>query len=201
MSLLDTAAIVTTNGEGYRQDPYKDTKGIWTWGVGRNLEANPITADEWAKITAASKTLRERPQPMPNLAQTLTILSPKNGFISEQFAHDFARDYLMRELQRVSSIMSKESPFFDKLSDQRKVVLIDMGYNMGPRFWNDWPNFTKQLSTEDFMSASKNMLTTLWAQQVGSNPPSPMNPRGQRAWYLSVTMATNILPSWANTEI
>lgn len=28
--------------EGYRMVPYQDTKGIWTWGYGRNLESTGI---------------------------------------------------------------------------------------------------------------------------------------------------------------
>ncbi len=26
--------------EAVREKPYKDSEGIWTWGVGHNLEAN-----------------------------------------------------------------------------------------------------------------------------------------------------------------
>lgn len=26
--------------EGVREKPYKDSEGIWTWGVGHNLQAN-----------------------------------------------------------------------------------------------------------------------------------------------------------------
>lgn len=29
--------------EGVRFEPYKDSRGIWTFGVGHNLEANPLT--------------------------------------------------------------------------------------------------------------------------------------------------------------
>lgn len=32
--------------EGLREYPYEDTEGYLTWGVGRNIDANPLTQDE-----------------------------------------------------------------------------------------------------------------------------------------------------------
>ncbi len=33
----------TRKNEGTKYKPYKDSKNIWTWGVGHNLESNPFT--------------------------------------------------------------------------------------------------------------------------------------------------------------
>jgi len=43
--------------EGFRGTPYQDTRGYWTIGFGRNLDANPLTRDE-AEVLLANDLLR-----------------------------------------------------------------------------------------------------------------------------------------------
>ena len=51
MSLLEDL----TRDEGYIATAYKDSLGIWTWGTGRNLEANPLTGAEWKALLDAAE--------------------------------------------------------------------------------------------------------------------------------------------------
>lgn len=46
MSYLDILKKDLIDDEGLRRSPYKDTEGIWTIGIGHNMEANPIP-EEW----------------------------------------------------------------------------------------------------------------------------------------------------------
>ena len=40
--------------EGFKSKPYKDTKGKWTVGYGRNLDDNPLTPDECVALFQAT---------------------------------------------------------------------------------------------------------------------------------------------------
>ncbi len=58
-------------------------------------------------------------------------------------------------------------PGFDKLSTGGQGALTDMTFNMGPSWFKQWPNFTKQLSMGNAQAASDNILQSKYAKQVG----------------------------------
>jgi GH24 family phage-related lysozyme (muramidase) len=75
------------------------------------------------------------------------------------------------------------------LDPVRRVVLIDMRYNLGPEPFDgdglkDWPIFVRQVKEGKYMEAAANMRSTLWYKQVGS--------RGER---LARMMETGEWPS------
>jgi lysozyme len=48
-SLCEGLALLMEH-EGFRGQPYQDTKGNWTIGYGRNLDANPLTEEEGRRL-------------------------------------------------------------------------------------------------------------------------------------------------------
>ncbi|HWP84897.1 MAG TPA: glycoside hydrolase family protein [Terriglobia bacterium] len=65
MDLIARCLTDLKRHEGFRQFPYRDTRGILTIGYGRNLESRGITAEEASyllenDILRAVKSLRER---------------------------------------------------------------------------------------------------------------------------------------------
>jgi len=58
-------------------------------------------------------------------------------------------------------------PFMDALSENRKVVLIDMAYNLGIKGLLGFKNTLAQVLAGNYEEASKLMLKSLWAKQVG----------------------------------
>jgi len=59
-------------------------------------------------------------------------------------------------------------PSFDTLSDARKAVLCNMMFNMGPKRFATFVTLPKLVAAKQFAAAADNMLTTLWAKQVGA---------------------------------
>jgi lysozyme len=78
---------------------------------------------------------------------------------------------LANRIKKLDTEMRRMLPWFAKLDDVRKVVLLDMCYNMGPEpfdfdGYKDWPIFLGQVERGEYVAAAKNMRSTLWYRQV-----------------------------------
>jgi lysozyme len=73
--------------------------------------------------------------------------------------------------------------FWFDLNEARQAVLIDMTHNLGQSGLLQFKRFLAALSVGDYVTASKEMLDSRWAVQVG-----------QRAVRLSATMASGFAP-------
>ena len=125
--------------EGMRCKPYKDTKGILTIGVGRNLEANGLSEDEVLYL-------------------------------------------LQNDLQRCKKELQKALVYFNKLSQTRQMVLIDMCFNLGITKLLHFKKMLAHLQNGDYKAAAKEMRNSKWFVEVGE--------RGKR---LATAMETDIL--------
>ena len=70
---------------------------------------------------------------------------------------------------RVTSIVSALSiklPYFSKLPDDAKEVLVEMAYQMGVSGLLAFKNTLNMVKTGDYVGASKNMMLSLWAKQT-----------------------------------
>lgn len=56
---------------------------------------------------------------------------------------------------------------WDKLSDARQRVLVDMRFNLGPRGLRSFARTLAAISQGRYADASKHMLESKWAGQVG----------------------------------
>ena len=62
-------------------------------------------------------------------------------------------------------------PGYDKMNKNGKTGLIDLTFNMGPKWYTSWPNFTKQIAAGDTGAASQNLRGSKWFTQVGERGP------------------------------
>jgi lysozyme len=125
MSYRDIVKAQLRVDEGVRLKVYRDSLGIETIGVGRNI--------------------RDKGLSMPEV-----------DFLLENDLTDAERD--ARSL----------FPTFDKLSDVRKAVLINMSFNMGRERLSKFKKLRKAVQDEDWAEAARQMLLSTWASQVGA---------------------------------
>lgn len=200
MNQIEIADILIRHGEGYRDRPYKDTLGIWTWGIGRNLESNPPSAVDMGWLQNRSGLVdeafgsRDWLAKPPTLDELLRMLNP--AMIGPAACKDFA-DYLLdTQVKSTDYYYGKSMDGYGDLDVNRRAVLLDMGFNMGRTWFMSWPNTMSLIRAKKWEDAAKAMLDSTWAKQVHSDPPSEANPYGSRAWYLKEIMRTGELPKW-----
>jgi len=76
--------------------------------------------------------------------------------------------YLMcNDLEIVEKELRILYPFYEELCDARKIVLLDMAFNMGIPALSHFIKFKRAMESGDFKEASLQMLDSLWARQVG----------------------------------
>lgn len=93
--------------------------------------------------------------------------------------------YLLAENDINDSIEDVERSFstwFSKLSFPRKLVIICMRFNVGMKSFRTFEKMIKNLASGDYQSASKEMMNSKWAIQVG-----------KRSKRLAETMKTGVL--------
>jgi len=130
--------------EGLRLQVYKDTLGIATIGIGRNLEDRGITKEEldWMDIP--------------------TIEHIYEYGITEADAMYLATN----DVQIVEEELVRTHPCVDKQDAVRQLILIDMAFNMGVPRLCKFKKMWNAIHEEDYSSAAKEMLDSRWAVQV-----------------------------------
>jgi lysozyme len=132
--------------EGLRLEVYKDSLGIDTIGIGRNLEDRGITKEEldWMDI--------------PNMAivHTMGITEADAMYLAEN------------DVQIVEEELVRAHPCVDKLDNVRQLVLMDMAFNMGVPRLCKFKKMWNAIHNEDYANAAKEMLDSRWANQVKS---------------------------------
>ena len=132
--------------EGLRLQVYKDTLGIDTIGIGRNLEDRGITKEEldWMDI--------------PNMDAIYEY------GITEADAMYLAKN----DVQIVEEELVRAHPCVDKLDAVRQLVLMDMAFNMGVPRLRKFQKMWNAVHEKKFNIAAKEMLDSRWAVQVKS---------------------------------
>lgn len=95
----------TEQHEGYREHPYRDTKGLWTAGIGRCLETNPLTSGEWKYLL-------------------------DSGQLALSITHDGAVWLMESQLQAIRGQCQRIFDFWADLDDARRDVLVEMCFQM-----------------------------------------------------------------------
>ena len=127
--------------EGLRLKPYKDSKGIWTIGVGHNIEADKVMLKrlEELKIHGITK--------------------------------DYALSLLNQDIADHAKKLILALPWIEKLDDNRASVLLDMSFNMGvgneKRGLLSFKYTLKLIRTGMYKIASSNILKSQYAKDVG----------------------------------
>ena len=130
--------------EGLRLQVYKDTLGIDTIGIGRNLEDRGITKEELADLDIP------------------TIEHVYEYGITEADAVYLAEN----DVQIVEEELVRAHPCVDRLDSVRQLILIDMAFNMGVPRLCKFKKMWAAVHNEDYPTAAKEMLDSRWAKQV-----------------------------------
>lgn len=79
-----------------------------------------------------------------------------------------AYQLLDEDILYFTSKLNINLPFFNELDESRKIVLIDMCFNLGVRGFMSFKRMLAALAERDYETAAKEMLDSKWAQQVGN---------------------------------
>lgn len=127
--------------EGYREGLYLDTRKLLTFGNGRCLETNPLTAEEWRYLY-------------------------DHNALSVQITPSGA-DWLMeRGINAVESRLSNALDFWGDLSQARRNALIEMGYQMGVDKLMGFRHMLAAVRAHDWRTAYTESLDSDWARQT-----------------------------------
>lgn len=124
--------------EGLRLQPYRCSKGKLTIGVGRNLEANPITFEE-----------------------ELVVGDWRHGITKGMAVY-----LLLRDLKKITDKLPKAINFFNRLDDERQYALIDMAYNMGVGGLLKFKKMISFMEKGNFEQAAKECLNSRYAKDT-----------------------------------
>ena len=125
MSYRDIAKAQIKVDEGVRFKVYRDSLGIETVGVGRNIRDKGLSMQEV----------------------------------------DLLLDNDLTDAERDARAIF---PTFDKLSDIRKAVLLNMSFNMGRERLSKFKKLRAAVQDEDWAEAARQMILSTWATQVGA---------------------------------
>ena len=124
--------------EGKREAPYKDTVGVWTIGIGRNMQRG-LTGQEFV---------------------SLALLEP----LSEaQIDYLFRRDF---ETHLVETRVL--FPLLDSYSPARQEALVNMVFNMGAPKLGKFAKMRAAIDADDWATAADEAMDSVWYVQVGA---------------------------------
>ena len=132
----------TAHHEGFRNQVYKDSKGIKTIGYGFNLESGRFTKEQVDRWTREGITETE------------------------------ARQVLTDELAKTREQLANKYPWFKTLDPVRQGAIIDMAYNMGmggdKKGLGSFKKALAAMEKGDYETAAKEFLDSQYAKDVGS---------------------------------
>lgn len=131
--------------EGLKLQPYRDTRGFLSTGVGRNLDGNPLTPAEIAVVGHDARTL--------------------------PITHDQAIFLLHNDETRAMNELFAWVPWWSGLPDVYGRVMVDLMFNMGAHTFDQFHQFAALMRAGAYPSAGDDLENTLWYSQVGKRGP------------------------------
>ena len=132
--------------EGLRLNVYKDSLGIDTIGIGRNLQDRGISKEE----------LDELDIPSIDHVYEYGITEADAIFLAEN------------DVQIVEDELVRAHSCVEELDAVRQLVLIDMAFNLGVPRLCKFKKMWAAVHAKQFDIAAKEMLDSRWARQVKS---------------------------------
>ena len=130
--------------EGMELKVYKDSLGIDTIGVGRNLEDRGITDGELAFMNLLRSDIYE-----------------------QGITEGNARWLLSNDIDIIEKELSDVHPCINSLDDVRLRVVLDMAFNMGVPRLCKFKKMWEAIHNASYATAAEEMLDSRWATQVG----------------------------------
>jgi len=75
---------------------------------------------------------------------------------------------LQNDLIRIIAELDEQMPWWRELTENRRRILVDMAFNLGTFGLSQFRDMLAATKVGDFDGASKEMLDSKWAKQVGS---------------------------------
>lgn len=139
MTDLDKATQDTSAYEGYKPNPYLDTRGRWTVGEGTCLEENPISAHDWKYLL-------------------------DNKFIAVSLSGAGARWLLKGKLIADLAALAARFPGFASFPDLVQTLLLEMSYQLGDL--HEFTTFDTLVTQHRWADAAADARTTAWYRQT-----------------------------------
>lgn len=132
--------------EGLKLTVYKDTEGYWTVGLGHLLTKQK---DKAVAISELDKLVGRK----------------TNGVITEKEARNIFDKDVKKAIDQVkkSSILS---PIYNKISENRRMALINMVFQMGLAGAESFKNSLTLVSNSYYTKAASNMRQSKWYRQT-----------------------------------
>ncbi len=125
--------------EGVRAIPYRDSKGIWTVGIGHNLEARSLPIDITVAVIKRAGGLK--PAEMERVLKLDVILSKED--------------------------LTSLYPSWINLSPVRQRVLVNCMFNMGMGVFRRFYKFWAATKHGDMEEGAVQLDDSKWSRQVG----------------------------------
>lgn len=75
---------------------------------------------------------------------------------------------LQNRIRLTEEAVERSFPWYHELDEVRQAVILDMAYNMGMRTLLQFKRTLKSVKDGEYERASKEMLESKWARQVGA---------------------------------
>ena len=136
--------------EGVRLKPYRCSAGKLTIGVGHNYEDTGLP--DWLKhdVDIVGGGVDEW-----------------TSRLKAAFTMDMAERLLKEDIVKYEKQVRVKLPEYDNLDEIRKRVVLDMTFNMGAGWIDEFKNTVKMVREGNYEGASYGMLKSKWAKQVG----------------------------------
>jgi lysozyme len=122
--------------EGRRSKAYKDSRGIWTIGIGHNLQVDPTLYPHLQHLVDVGLTDQE---------------------IDDLFAHD---------VLTASKDLDLHLPWWRNLDVTRQAVILDMTFEMGIGGLMKFTHALASLQAGDYAKAAEQFTESAWDKQV-----------------------------------
>lgn len=151
--MINNVQALIADDEGCKSMPYRDTTGVWTVGIGHNLQANPlpgIVADMLR--TRLGQTTTGQPSAYP---ACLNLITTAQGLMDEEISYLFYYD-----LGAITGFLN-DYPWFAEADDVRQAALQDIAFNLGSTRFHEFGTFLGFCAQSDWVSAAADLQTTL----------------------------------------
>lgn len=147
--------------EGLRLFPYRCPAGKLTIGVGRNLDDNPLTADEVMVFLLSRPDLIVNNTSI-NEVRALLLYDFTRVGITEDEAH-----YLLdNDIKKVVADINYHLPWVNDHPAEVKNILTNMAFQMGINGLLKFHNTLNHIKNKNYHQAAENMKQSLWAKQT-----------------------------------
>jgi len=141
--------------EGFRDKFYTCPAGKLTIGYGRNVQDNPFTEEEYKML-------------FPELSILKAMIEIVKNGITESQAEKLLNIFIIE----TTCDMMRNYTWYRNLSLYRRMVILDMIYNLGLGDFMRFKKMIKALEGRNYVNASNEIEDSRYYRQVGSRAKS-----------------------------